>query len=177
MHKDVTRILYSKEQIEDRVREIGRQITKEYEGQEVVFVAILKGSVVFLADLIRNVELDSTLDFATVSSYGNGTTSGELVMKKDVSVDVEGKNVIIVEDILDSGKTMDYLYKHFTAKKPKSLKSCVLLDKKVEKLFPIKADYTCFECEDLFVVGYGLDYAQYYRALPYIGELNPSVYS
>lgn len=174
MHKDIKEILFSEDTIAKRIEQLGKQISEEYRGEQVVFVGIMKGSVMFLADLVRSTDADCILDFATVQSYRNGTTSGELTLMQDISTDIEGKNVIIVEDILDTGKTLSFLCDYFSAKKPKSLKICTLLDKKVKKECYVKADYVGFEVDNLFVVGYGLDYAQKYRALPYIGILKES---
>lgn len=174
MHKDIKEILFSADTLDERVKLLGQQITKDYKGEDVVFIGILKGSFMFLADIVRNTALDCTLDFVTVQSYGDSTVSGELSLTKDISVDIRDKNVILVEDILDTGKTLAFLKQRFAQRQPKSLRICTLLDKKVEKADNVKADYTGFEIGNEFVVGYGLDYAQRYRNLPYIGILKKS---
>ena len=160
------RVLFSREQIAARVAELGRQITKDFVGEPVVLVGVLKGAAIFLSDLSRQIELDSTFDFIAVSSYGNQKqNSGEVKLLKDVDQSVEGKNIILVEDILDTGLTMSYLKKMIEAHHPKAFKIAALLDKKCRRLQPIYADYVGFEIPDEFVVGYGMDYAERYRNL------------
>ena len=179
MHPDVKEILYTEEQLKQCVAQLGAQITRDYAGkeQDLVLVAILRGSYMFMADLSRAVELPLQIDFMSVSSYGKGTTSsGQVRIIKDLSDPIEGKNVILVEDILDSGNTLYYLTEVLQARKPASIKVCTLLDKPERRVKPIKADYSGFAVPDAFVVGYGLDYAERYRNLPYIGVLKPSVY-
>ncbi len=152
------------------------QITRDFNGQSIIFVGVLKGASIFLGDLARQVKLDATFDFISVASYGNGTrTSGEVKIYKDVDTSMAGKNVIIVEDILDTGLTMGYLRKLFLAHQPKSLKVAVLLDKACRRIEPVKADYIGFEIPDEFVVGYGMDYAERYRNLPEICVLPPEL--
>ena len=170
MHKDVKEILYTEEELLKRAKEIGRQITEDYKGEDIVLVGVLRGAVIFLADIMRGIELDCIVDFISVRSY-EGTVSGKLEIINGLSVDIENKNVIIVEDILDTGKTLYHVKEEMMKKKPKSLKICALLDKKTEKYADIKADYTGFYIKDEFVVGYGLDYSQKYRNLPYIGVI------
>ena len=153
--------LITEEEILKRAREIGREITRDFQGEEVLFVAILKGAVLWLADLIKNVQLDTKIDFMAVSSYGAETkTSGVVRIIKDLDTGIEGKNVIIVEDIIDSGITLNYLKGYLQGRSPKSLKICTLLDKPEGRRTDIKADYIGFEVEDVFIVGYGLDYDQ-----------------
>ena len=179
MHSDVKEILFNEEQIKERVRELGVQITKDYAERKdnLVLVAILRGSYVFMADLSRNIDLPLQVDFMCVSSYGSGTSSsGQVQITKDLSDPIEGKDVIIVEDILDSGNTLYYLTEILKARKPNSIKICTLLDKPDRRVKPIVADYCGFPIPDAFVVGYGLDYAEKYRNLPYVGILKPSVY-
>jgi hypoxanthine phosphoribosyltransferase len=164
--------LITEEEILKRAKEIGQQITQDYQGQEVLFIGILKGAVLWLSDVIKNVELDTKIDFMAVSSYGAETkTSGIVRIIKDLDTGIEGKNVIIVEDIIDSGITLNYLKGYLQGRMPKSLKICTLLDKPAGRRTDIKADYTGFEVEDIFIVGYGLDYDQKYRNLPYISYL------
>lgn len=177
MHQDVEKILFSQEQLQARVRELGAQITRDYAGKEVAVAAILRGSYVFMADLTRAIELPITVDFMSVSSYGSGTSSsGQVEIKKDLSDPIEGKELLIVEDILDSGNTLYYLSDVLLARKPASIRICTLLDKPDRRTRPIRADYVGFTIPDAFVVGYGLDYDEKYRNLPYIGILKPSVY-
>ena len=177
MHQDVEKILFSQEQLQARVRELGAQITRDYAGKEVAVAAILRGSYVFMADLTRAIELPITVDFMSVSSYGSGTSSsGQMEIKKDLSDPIEGKELLIVEDILDSGNTLYYLSDVLRARKPASIRICTLLDKPDRRTRPIRADYVGFTIPDAFVVGYGLDYDEKYRNLPYIGILKPSVY-
>lgn len=177
MHQDVEKILFSQEQLQARVRELGAQITRDYAGKEVAVAAILRGSYIFMADLTRAIELPITVDFMSVSSYGSGTSSsGQVEIKKDLSDPIEGKELLIVEDILDSGNTLYYLSDVLRARKPASIRICTLLDKPDRRTRPIRADYVGFTIPDAFVVGYGLDYDEKYRNLPYIGILKPSVY-
>ena len=164
--------LITEEEILKRAKEIGQQITKDYEGEEVLFIGILKGAVLWLSDVIKNVELDTKIDFMAVSSYGAETkSSGVVRIIKDLDTGIEDKNVIIVEDIIDSGITLNYLKGYLQGRMPKSLKICTLLDKPAGRRTDIKGDYVGFEVEDIFIVGYGLDYDQKYRNLPYISYL------
>ena len=177
MHKDVARIMVSAEDIQTRVKEVAQQLDKLYEGRSPVVICILKGSVVFFSDLIRNMETPLTIDFMAVSSYGSGTKStGELAIKKDLATDIQGRDVLIVEDIIDSGNTLYNLKKLLNARMPSSVNIVTLLDKPERREVPMEPDYTCFVIEDEFVVGYGLDYAEQYRNLPYVGVLKRSVY-
>ena len=171
IHSDIERVLITSEQLEDRAKQIGRQITEDYKGEEVTVIGILKGSFMFLSDVMKNIDLYTRLDFVTVQSYGNGTSSGELTLTKDITADIKGKHVILVEDILDIGKTLKFVKDLFEKREPASIKICTLLNKKVRKSEIIKADYIGFDVDDVCGVGYGLDYAQLYRNLPYIGEL------
>ena len=177
MHKDVEQILYTEEELRQRVRELGCQITADYAGREPLLISVLRGSYIFMADLTRSINLDVTVDFMSVSSYGAGTaSSGQVEIKKDLSASIEGKDLIIVEDILDSGNTLYYLLDVLRARKPASIRICTLMDKPERRVKPIKADYVGFTVPDAFIVGYGLDYAEKYRNLPYVGVLKPSVY-
>jgi hypoxanthine phosphoribosyltransferase len=160
------KILLSREQIADRVREIGQQINHDFKGESLVLVGVLKGSCIFLSDLARSIALDVSFDFISVSSYGTGKqSSGEVKLIKDVDTPLQGKNVIVVEDILDTGVTMTYLKKLFEAAQPKSLRVAALLDKPSRRIKPIQADYFGFKIPDEFVVGYGMDFSERYRNL------------
>ena len=171
MREDMERILLTESDIHARVEELGRQISRDYAGREPLFVGVLKGCFIFMADLIRSVDLHCTMDFMAVSSYGDGTTTtGAVKINKDLSRDIAGQDVIIVEDIIDSGRTLAYLMEVLRQRGPKSIELCTLLDKperRVKKQVQVK--YTCFTIPDEFVVGYGLDYDQKYRNLPFIG--------
>ena len=170
------RVLISREQIARRVTELGEQITRDYRGDRIIFVGVLKGASFFLSDLARQVQLDATFDFISVSSYGSAQrSSGEVRLVKDVDDSLEGKNVIITEDILDTGLTMSFLRKQFLNHHPKSLKIATLLDKVSRRVTEIQGDYVGFEIPDEFVVGYGLDYAERYRNLPDICVLPPEL--
>jgi hypoxanthine phosphoribosyltransferase len=161
------KVLFSREQIAARVGELGAQITRDFAGEPVVLVGVLKGAAIFLSDLSRQIALDSTFDFISVSSYGNQKqNSGEVKLLKDVDQSMEGKNVILVEDILDTGLTLTYLKKMILAHHPRAFRIAALLDKKCRRQQPIDADYVGFEIPDEFVVGYGMDYAERYRNLP-----------
>ena len=178
LEKNIEKVLLTKEQLEQRIKELGAEITRDYQGKELVLAAVLRGSYVFMADLTRAIDLPLTVDFMAVSSYGAGTvSSGQVEIKKDLSDPIEGKNLLIIEDILDSGNTLYYLMDVLSARHPASIRICTLLDKPERRVKPIKADYAGFVIPDAFVVGYGLDYAEEYRNLPYIGVLSPSVYS
>ncbi|MBR5264107.1 MAG: hypoxanthine phosphoribosyltransferase [Clostridia bacterium] len=176
MHEDIKTILYSEEQIRARVKELGAQITKDFEGSMPIVIGILKGAIIFYADLMRELDLAAQLEFMIVSSYGAGTTPGQLVFKKDTDANLEGRNILIVEDIIDSGNTLYLLKNELEKRKPAMVKICAFLDKPARRTAQIKADYVGFVCADEFVVGYGLDFAEKYRNLPYIGVLKPSVY-
>lgn len=176
MSNDFDRILISKEQINERVNELAKQIDNDYAGKKPVFVCILKGSIMFYTDLLRAITIDSEMDFMSISSYGSGSTSGTLYMKKDLDLQIAGKDVIIVEDIIDSGKTLAHLKKILLERKPASLKIITLLDKPSRRVVDMQSDYVGFEIEDEFVVGYGLDYDQNYRTLDQIYILSRSVY-
>lgn len=177
MHQDVKEILFSEEQLKVRIKELGAQITRDYAGRNLALAAVLRGSYIFMADLSRAIDLPLTVDFMAVSSYGAGTTSsGQVEIKKDLSDPIEGKDLLIVEDILDSGNTLYYLTDVLRARKPASVRICTLLDKPDRRVKPITADYMGFTIPDAFVVGYGLDYDEKYRNLPYVGVLKPSVY-
>ena len=177
LEQDIERVLFTERELKDRVAEIAAQIDRDYAGKEPMLISVLRGSFIFMADLARAITLPCTVDFMAVSSYGSGTTSsGQVKITKDLSESIEGRDIIVVEDILDSGNTLSYLFQLLQARHPASVRLCTLLDKPSRRTKPITADYTGFTVEDLFVVGYGLDYAEKYRNLPYIGILKPSVY-
>lgn len=170
--------LLSEEEIGRRVRELGEEISRDYSGRELVVVGILKGALIFMADLIRHISIPVTMDFVAVSSYGKATrSSGAVRILKDLDAPIEGKHVLIVEDIIDTGLTLAYLLENFRARRPRSVKVCTLLDKPGRRLVDVQSDYNGFEIPDKFVVGYGLDYAERYRNLPCIWVLKPEVYN
>ncbi len=168
----VGKILITQEEILNRAKEIGKEISKDFEGEQIVIVGILKGAVLWMADVVKNIESDVILDFMAVSSYGKEKkTTGIVKILKDIDADIEGKNVIIVEDIVDSGITLNYLKTYFKNKLAKNIKICTLLDKPSGRRAEVQVDYVGFEVEDMFIIGYGLDYDQRYRQLPYISYL------
>lgn len=177
IHADVQEVLLTEDQIQARVAELGAQLNADYAGLEPVLISVLKGSIVFLADLVRSMELPLSIDIMEVSSYGAATeTSGQVRILKDLSNPIEGRHVIVVEDIIDTGLTLNYLLRYLREKGPASLRICCLLDKPARRLTEIPIDYAGFTIPDRFVVGYGLDYGERYRNLPYVGVLRPSVY-
>ncbi|WP_054738526.1 hypoxanthine phosphoribosyltransferase [Cellulosilyticum ruminicola] len=177
MKQDIEKILYSQEALARRVAELGQQITKDYEGQNLLVVGILKGSNMFMSDLVRNIKLPLKLDFMVVSSYGNATeSSGVVRIIKDLEQSIENCHILIVEDIIDSGLTLSYLKENLMTRKPKSVAICTLLDKPSRRKINVNVKYVGYEVPDEFIVGYGIDYAEYYRNLPYIGILSRSVY-
>lgn len=177
LEQDIERVLLTEEELKNRVAEIAAQIDQDYEGKEPMLISVLRGSFIFMADLVRSITRPCKLDFMAVSSYGSGTTSsGQVKITKDLSENIEGRDIIVVEDILDSGNTLSYLLTLLQARHPASIRLCTLLDKPSRRTKPVQADYTGFTVDDLFVVGYGLDFAEKYRNLPYIGILKPSVY-
>ena len=170
-------VLITEEQIKARAKEIGAQISEEFAGEEVMLIGILKGALLWMADVMKSITLDCTIDFMACSSYGSSTkTSGVVKINKDLDSDIEGKNVIIVEDIVDSGITLSYLEKYLANRGPKTIKLCTLLDKPAGRRSDVEADYVGFTIPNEFVVGYGLDYNEKYRNLPFIGVLKPEVY-
>jgi hypoxanthine phosphoribosyltransferase len=173
---EVERILITDAMLARRVRTLAAEIQRDYQDREMVVVSLLSGTVMFLADLIRHLSLPLRLDFIGVSSYGQGTESGDLVYTKELRLDVRGRDVLLVDDILDTGKTIARVREKLRVLKPKRLKVCVLLDKPTRRVEKVKADYVGFEIPDQFVVGYGLDYAEKYRNLPFVGVLKPEMY-
>lgn len=178
MHADVAEILITEEQIRDKVRELGTKISADYADTSVTLVSVLKGSLPFMADLMRAIEIPVQIDLMEVSSYGGATTetSGLVRILKDLSSSIAGKDVLIVEDIIDTGLTLNYLLRYLRGKNPRSLRICALLDKPARRLVEIPIDYLGFTIPDEFVVGYGLDFGEYYRNLPFIGVLRRELY-
>ena len=177
MHDDVEEILLSEEQIRERVAELGMQLATDYAGRFPVLVSVLKGSFIFLSDLVRSMPVPLSVDLMELSSYGASTeSSGQVRILKDLSGPITGRDVIVVEDIIDTGLTLNYLLKYLRDRSPSSVTICCLLDKPARRLADIQIDYRGFTIPDRFVIGYGLDYDERYRNLPYIGVLRPSVY-
>ena len=177
MINDVEKVLLSEEQLSQKIAELGEEISKDYQGKEIVAICVLKGATLFMADLARAVKVPMALDFMAVSSYGNGTsTSGTVRILKDLDNSIEGKHVLVVEDIIDSGVTLKYLLKNLKSRKPASIKLCTLLNKPERRRVEVDIDYCGFTVPDYFLVGYGLDYAEKYRNLPFIGILKPAIY-
>ena len=177
MLNDIERVLISEEEIHAKVREMGQKISEDFRGKNPLFVGVLKGCFIFMSDLLRNVDIHCTMDFMSVSSYQGTNSTGAVKITKDLNQDIEGRHIIIVEDILDSGLTLSYLKQYLMGRKPASISIATLLDKPARRKADVYADYSCFEVPDAFVVGYGLDYNEVYRNLPYIGVLKPEMYS
>ncbi|ANU20873.1 hypoxanthine phosphoribosyltransferase [Planococcus plakortidis] len=178
LQKDIKEVLISEEQLQEKARELGEVLTRDYEGKYPLAIGVLKGAMPFMGDLMKRFDGYVEMDFMDVSSYGNATvSSGEVKIVKDLNASVEGRDLLIIEDIIDSGLTLSYLVDLFKYRKANSIKIVTLLDKPTGRKVDLKADYIGFEVPDAFVVGYGLDYAEKYRNLPYIGILKPSVYS
>ena len=163
------KVLISEREIQNRIKEIAKQIEKDYENEEIVLICTLKGAVFFTTELAKNISLSTIMDFVKVSSYSGTESSGKINFTLDVSTYITNKNVIILEDIIDTGRTLSFLKSYLLKKSPKSVKICTLLDKKERRVVDLSPDYTCFEIPDKFVIGYGLDYDEKYRNLPYIG--------
>lgn len=177
INNDIEKVLLSQEQISEIVNKLGKQITEDFKDRDLLLVGILKGSVVFMADLMRSINVPCSIDFMAVSSYGYGTkSSGVVRINKDLDKPIEGKDVLIIEDILDSGRTLSYIREILSARKPNSIKICTLFDKPERREADIYADYVGSLVPNEFIVGYGLDYSEYYRNLPFIGILKESVY-
>ncbi len=179
MHEDILKTLITEQEIASRVKELGKQISKDYANcEDLLVISVLKGSILFVADLIREIDVHTEIDFMVVSSFEGGVKStGVVKIVKDLDIPIDKKDLLIVEDILDSGKTLSYLREILNGRNPKSLKICTLLDKPVRREADVYADYIGFTVPDEFVVGYGLDYEERYRNVPYIGILKPSVYT
>jgi hypoxanthine phosphoribosyltransferase len=177
MKDDIKEVLFSEQQLKEKIKEIGKKISEDYEGKELMLVGILKGSVPFMADLLKEVTIPCTMDFMAVSSYGNSTkTSGVVRILKDLDFEIEGKHVLIVEDIIDSGVTLSYLIEYLKGRGAESIEIACLLSKPERRKVTIKVKYTGYIVPDYFLVGYGLDYAEKYRNLPYVGILKEEVY-
>ena len=175
MTHHITHILFDEYTLANTVERLGTQISRDYQGQELLVICILKGASVFMADLIRKIDLPIQIDFMAVSSYGHSTqSSGVVKINKDRDTDIENRHILIVEDIIDSGLTLKYLSENLQSRRPKSLKICTLLDKPERRKTHLSIDYTGFEIPDVFIVGYGIDYAEHYRNLPYIGVISPN---
>lgn len=178
MHNDIQEVLYSEEVIQKKVQELGAAVSRDYAGRNPLVICVLKGAFIFMADLSKNISIPIELDFMAVSSYGNSTrSSGEVKIIKDLDASVEGRDVLIVEDIIDSGLTLSYLIDVLERRNALSVNVVALFDKPGRRTVDLNADYTGFTIPDAFVVGYGLDYAERYRNLPYVGVLKPEVYS
>lgn len=178
MEQDIQKILITEEQIQRRIAEMGRELTREYADKFPVIVGVLKGVVVFFADMVRQIKVPCQMDFLWISSYQGTDSTGQMVVKRDVGVDVKGRHVLILEDIYDTGNSLDFTVRHLLEKQPASLKICTLLDKPERRKpgITLKPDYVGFTVPNEFVVGYGLDYNEEYRNLPYVGILKPEVY-
>lgn len=178
MERDIGQILLSEEQIQTRIRELGQELTREYADKNPVVVGVLKGVVVFYSDMIRQIKVPCQLDFMTISSYKGTESAGKPIVKMDISADIRGRHVLILEDIYDTGNSLDFTYKYLMSKEPASLKICTLLDKPERRKpdITLKPDYVGFTIPNEFVVGYGLDYDEKYRNLPFVGVLKPEVY-
>jgi hypoxanthine phosphoribosyltransferase len=178
MHNDIKSILISEEELAKRIKEMGEQLTQDYKGKDLMVVGILKGCMLYLSDLVRNIDLPLTMDFMVVSSYGSATkSSGVVRIIKDLEREIEGKDVLIVEDIVDTGLTLSYLIENLKTRNPNSVKVCSLLDKPDRRKVHVDIEYVGFQIPDEFVVGYGLDYDEVYRNLPFVCVLKPEVYS
>lgn len=179
MEKNILEVLLTEQQIQDRIRELGETLSADYADKDPIIVGVLKGVVVFYADMIRKITVPCQMDFMWLSSYSGTNSTGQMEVKRDVSADIEGRHVLILEDIYDTGTSLDFTYKHLLAKKPASLKICTLLDKP-ERRNPgitLQPDYVGFTIPNAFVVGYGLDFNEHYRNLPYVGILKPEAYN
>lgn len=177
MLNDVQEILITREELGKRIKELGQQISEDYEGKDLMLIGVLKGSVPFMADLLKEITIHCTMDFMAVSSYGSGTqSSGVVRILKDLDSNIADKNVLIVEDIIDTGYTLKYLIENLKSRKPADVKICCLLDKPDRRKVELEIGYTGFKIPDAFVIGYGLDYAEKYRNLPFIGVLKKEVY-
>ncbi len=178
MHNDILKVLITEEQLKARIAELGKQLTADYAGKDPVFVGVLKGVVVFYADMVRAIDTPCQFDFMWICSYEGTNTTGVMQVKRDISADIKGRHVVILEDIFDTGNSLDFTYKHLLTKEPASLKICTLLDKPSRRKpgITLQADYVGFEVPNEFVVGYGLDFNEHYRNLPYVGVLKPEAY-
>lgn len=178
MLNDIKEIMYTEEQIQKRIEELGEELTRDYAGKNPVIIGVLKGVVVFYADMVRQIRVPCEMNFMTISSYSGTRTTGNIQVRQDVTVDLKDRHVLILEDIFDTGNSLSFVYDHLMQHQPASLKICTLLDKPARRNpgVTLKADYVGFTIPDAFVVGYGLDYNEYYRNLPFVGILKPEVY-
>jgi len=178
MERNIERVLLTEEQIQNRIRELGEILSQEYTGKDPVVVGVLKGVVVFYADMIRQIKVPCQMDFMWISSYSGTNSTGTMQVRRDVSADIKGRHVLILEDIFDTGNSLDFTYQHLLSKEPASLKICTLLDKPERRKegITLQADYVGFTIPNEFVVGYGLDFNEHYRNLPYVGVLKPEAY-
>ena len=178
MEKYIQRVLLTEEQIQAKVQELGEILSREYADKDPIFVGVLKGVVVFYADMVRKINVPCQFDFMWISSYSGTESTGSMVVKRDVSADIKGRHVVILEDIFDTGNSLQFTYEHLLSKEPASLKICTLLDKPERRKagVTVKADYTGFVIPNEFVVGYGLDFNEHYRNLPFVGVLSPEAY-
>lgn len=179
MDRDIQEILISEEQLQNRIRALGEELSRDYADKDPIFVGVLKGVVIFFADMVRQVKVPCQFDFMWISSYAGTQSSGQMQVRRDVSADLKGRHVVILEDIYDTGRSLDFTYRHLLSKEPASLKICTLLDKPSRRLpgITLQPDYVGFTVPNAFVVGYGLDYNEHYRNLPYIGVMKPEVYN
>ena len=179
MEKDIQKVLLSESQLQERIAELAQELSQKYAGKDPVFVGVLKGVVMFFGDLVKRVTIPCEIDFMWISSYSGTNSTGNMVVKRDLSVDIKGRHVVILEDIFDTGNSLDYTYKHLMSKEPASLEVCTLLDKPERRnpAVTMQADYVGFTIPNEFVVGYGLDFNEHYRNLPYVGVLKPEAYS
>ena len=178
MENMIEKVLITEEQLQARIRELGEELTREYEGKDPIVVGVLKGVVIFYADMIRELKVPCQMDFMWISSYAGTNSTGDMIVRKDVSADVKGRHVLILEDIFDTGNSLDFVVKHLLSTEPASLKICTLLDKPERRKegITLQADWTGFVVPNEFVVGYGLDFNEHYRNLPYVGVLKPEAY-
>ena len=178
MEKDILKVLVSEEQIKARIKEMGEEISREYADKDPVVLGVLKGVVMFYADMMKHITVPCQMDFMCLSSYKGTKSTGNMIVKQDVSVDISGRHVLILEDIFDTGRSLDFTYHHLMSKNPASVKICTLLDKpeRRDSNVTLEADYTGFVIPNKFVVGYGLDFNEHYRNLPYVGVLKPEAY-
>lgn len=177
MYEDVAEIMLTEEQVQQRVRELAQQVSQDYQGKDLLLVCVLKGGVVFLTDLMRHLNIPHAVDFMAISSYGASTeSSGVVRILMDLNTSIEGKNVLIVEDIVDTGRTLDYILRNLSTRLPASLKVCALLNKPSRRLLDVPLDYVGFDIPNKFVIGYGLDFGEKYRNLPFVGVLKPEFY-
>jgi hypoxanthine phosphoribosyltransferase len=179
MERDIAKVLLSEEQIQNKIKELGAILTEEYADKNPIIVGVLKGVVMFFGDMVKRISVPCQIDFMWISSYSGTSSSGNMIIRKDVSADLEGRHVVILEDIFDTGRSLDFTFKHLLSKNPASLRICTLLDKpeRRDPAVTLQPDYTGFVIPNEFVVGYGLDYSERYRNLPYVGVLKPEVYT